>query len=92
MTEHNDDRLSGSEISDEEGWQDAEHDEEEDSVAVISLLDDRVFTDAMSMLAYCKEQHGLDFLAIRERLGLDFHGSVKLINFSKIKSPLCRTS
>ena len=66
-----DDRQSssGSEISDEDGWQDTNlEDQEEENVAVISLLDDRVFADALSMLQYCKEQHGLDFLAIRDRL------------------------
>ncbi|KAI1381089.1 S-adenosyl-L-methionine-dependent methyltransferase [Hypoxylon crocopeplum] len=65
---------------DEEGWNDAEEDDEE-TPEVISLLDDRVFPDVMSMLAHCKEKHGFDFLGIRQRLQLDFHGCVKLVNF-----------
>jgi len=70
-----------SSVSDDEGsWLD-EH-EDNETVAVISLLADRVFPDALSMIAYCKEK-GLDFVGIRDRLGLDFHGSVKLINFSE---------
>jgi protein arginine N-methyltransferase 3 len=67
---------------DDEGWNDVE--EEEDQVPeVISLLDDRVFPDVISMLAHCKDKHNFDFLAVRQRLQLDFHGCVKLVNFSK---------
>ncbi|KAI0831622.1 S-adenosyl-L-methionine-dependent methyltransferase [Hypoxylon sp. FL0890] len=71
---------SDSDSRDEEDWSDAEEDEEE-TQEVISLLDDRVFPDVLSMLAYCKEKHGFDFLGIRQRLQLDFHGCVKLVNF-----------
>lgn len=74
---------SSSESSDEEGWLDANPEDDEEPQAVISLLDARVFPDAASMIAYCKEEHGFDFLAIRDRLALDFYGSVKLINFSE---------
>ena len=70
--------------SDEGEWVDThQSDDEQEAVAVISLLDDRVFPDALSMIAHCKEKYGLDFLAIRDRLELDFHGTVKLINFSE---------
>ncbi|KAI0545189.1 S-adenosyl-L-methionine-dependent methyltransferase [Xylaria curta] len=65
---------------DEEGWNDVEEDEEE-TQEVISLLDDRVFPDVISMLAYCKDKHNFDFLGVRQRLRLDFHGCVKLVNF-----------
>nr|CAB91258.1 related to protein arginine N-methyltransferase 3 [Neurospora crassa] len=36
------------------------------------------------MLNYCKDK-GLDFLAIRDRLNLDFYGLIKLINFIRSK-------
>ncbi|KAI0397178.1 S-adenosyl-L-methionine-dependent methyltransferase [Xylariaceae sp. FL0594] len=65
---------------DEEGWNDVEEDEEA-TPEVISLLDDRVFPDVNSMLAHCKEKYSFDFLAVRQRLRLDFHGCVKLVNF-----------
>ncbi|KAI1325651.1 S-adenosyl-L-methionine-dependent methyltransferase [Xylariaceae sp. FL0255] len=66
----------------EEGWNDVEEDDdEEDTQEVISLLDDRVFPDVMSMLAHCRDEHKFDFLAIRQRLRLDFHGCVKLVNY-----------
>ncbi|RYP92356.1 hypothetical protein DL770_001558 [Monosporascus sp. CRB-9-2] len=78
------DPISDSESSDsredDEGWDDVEADEEE-AQEVISLLDDRVFPDVASMLAHCRDKHGFDFLAVRQRLQLDFHGSVKLVNF-----------
>ncbi|KAI0202511.1 S-adenosyl-L-methionine-dependent methyltransferase [Astrocystis sublimbata] len=65
---------------DDEGWNDVEE-EDEDTQEVISLLDDRVFPDVISMLAYCKEKHSFDFLGVRQKLQLDFHGCVKLVNF-----------
>ncbi|KAI1780268.1 S-adenosyl-L-methionine-dependent methyltransferase [Hypoxylon cercidicola] len=65
----------------EEGWSDAGEDDEEETPEVISLLDDRVFPDVLSMLAHCREKHSFDFLGIRQRLQLDFHGCVKLVNF-----------
>ncbi|KAI1435581.1 S-adenosyl-L-methionine-dependent methyltransferase [Xylaria sp. CBS 124048] len=65
---------------DEEGWDDVDQDDEE-VPEVISLLDDRVFNDINSMLAHCREKHGFDFLQVRRRLNLDFHGCVKLVNF-----------
>ncbi|KAI1472097.1 S-adenosyl-L-methionine-dependent methyltransferase [Daldinia caldariorum] len=72
-----------SDSRDEEDWSDAEEedDDEEETPEVISLLDDRVFPDVMSMLAHCREKHGFDFLGVRQRLQLDFHGCVKLVNF-----------
>lgn len=55
--------------------------DDETGPEVISLLDDRVFPDVMSMLTHCKDKHGFDFLAVRQKLQLDFHGAVKLVNF-----------
>jgi len=76
-----------SDVSDEQEWLNEDDDEgDEETVQVISLLDDRVFPDAMSMVSYCKEKYGFDFLAVRDRLQLDFHGTVKLINFSELQS------
>ncbi|KAI2468446.1 S-adenosyl-L-methionine-dependent methyltransferase [Annulohypoxylon bovei var. microspora] len=69
-----------SDSRDDEGWSDAEEDEEE-TQEVISLLDDRVFPDVMSMLAHCKDKHGFDFLGVRQQLQLDFYGCIKLVNF-----------
>ncbi|KAL5596498.1 hypothetical protein BROUX41_006724 [Berkeleyomyces rouxiae] len=71
--------------SDDEGWQDVEPDYEE-GVAVKSFFDDKSFPDAKAMMAYCSEQHGFDFLAVRRRLGLDFHGAVKLANYVRLKA------
>jgi protein arginine N-methyltransferase 3 len=62
-----------------------DEDEEQEQVSVVSLLDDKVFPDALSMLAYCKDKFGFDFLGVRDRLSLDFHGCVKLINFGKFR-------
>ena len=69
------------ETGDEDDWNDVEQDEEA-NIPVVCLLDDKTFTDALSMLKYCKEDHGLDFLGIRDRLRLDFMGCIKLINYS----------
>lgn len=76
---------SGSDTSDvdlneeEEGWEDAEPQEEQDQI--VSLFDDKIFTDVPSMLAYCKEKYGFDFLEIRNKFSLDFYGTIKLVNY-----------
>ncbi|KAK0706655.1 S-adenosyl-L-methionine-dependent methyltransferase [Lasiosphaeria miniovina] len=76
---------TSSSVSEEAEWldadQDGDDDDDQEALAVISLVDDRVFPDATSMLAYCRDEHGLDFVGVRDRLALDFHGTVKLINF-----------
>ncbi len=63
----------------DEGWEDAEPEEEE--TQFISLLDDEVFMDIFSMLKHCKDKHDFDFLELRQKLGLDFYGNVKLVNY-----------
>jgi len=66
-------------LKNDEGWEDAEPDQEE--FQFISLLDDEVFTDIHTMLKHCKEKHNFDFLQVRQRLGLDFYGNIKLVNY-----------
>lgn len=79
------DSSSGSDTSDifdlkdEEGWEDAEPVEEQDQI--VSLLDDKIFPNVSSMLSNCKENYGFDFLKIRDKLSLDFYGSIKLVNY-----------
>lgn len=78
----------GSEVSDgsegSEGWNDVEEDldNEAESLEIVSLLDDKVFSDVSSMLNHIKEKYSFDFVATRDRLSLDFFGSIKLVNFS----------
>ncbi|SPO00487.1 related to protein arginine N-methyltransferase 3 [Cephalotrichum gorgonifer] len=75
--------ISGSSSSGESAgggeWQDLESDVE--PLNIVSLFDDKTFPDAKSMLEYCREKYGFDFLATCRRLELDFHGAVKLCNF-----------
>lgn len=74
----------GSSVSDgSEGWNDVDEgvDNEEETLEIVSLFDAKVFPDAVSMLEYCKDKFGFDFVATRDRLGLDFYGSIKLVNF-----------
>jgi protein arginine N-methyltransferase 3 len=80
--------LSGSsedilDLKDDEGWEDAEPDIEETQFK--SLLDDEVFSNIPEMLKHCKEKHNFDFLAIRQKLGLDFYGNIKLINYIRFQ-------
>ncbi|EKD14655.1 uncharacterized protein L3040_000178 [Drepanopeziza brunnea f. sp. 'multigermtubi'] len=63
----------------DEGWEDAEPDHEE--LNFVSLLDEDVFTDIHAMLKHCKDKHSFDFLEVRQRLGLDFYGNIKLVNY-----------
>lgn len=80
MSKEVDDILSESEGS--EGWDDVnEGDDEVENLEIVSLFDDKVFPDAASMLDYCKDKFKFDFVATRDRLSLDFYGSIKLVNF-----------
>lgn len=82
MSKPVEDVLSESEGS--EGWDDVdEAGDNEESLEIVSLLDDKVFPDAASMLSHCKDKFNFDFVATRDRLSLDFYGSIKLVNFSK---------
>lgn len=84
MSKEADDIVSGSEGS--EGWDDVDEGGDEESLEIVSLLDDKVFPDAQSMLDHCKCSFNFDFVAVRDRLGLDFYGSIKLVNFSSLAS------
>jgi len=86
MSNHGSVRSSSTSDEDEEGWLDVDV-ENELSLAIVSLVDERVFPDAAAMLAYCKDECQLDFLAIRDRLHLDFYGCVRLVNFSRNVRP-----
>jgi protein arginine N-methyltransferase 3 len=79
-------------LNDDEGWEDAEPEIEENTF--ISLFDDEIFTDAISMLNHCKAKYNFDFLETRQRLGLDFYGNIKLVNFirSQVHSGLTISS
>lgn len=72
-------------LKDDEGWEDAEPEEEEQN-QFVSLLDDEVFSDMIAMIQHCKEKYGFDFLEVRQKLGLDFYGSIKLTNYLRSKT------
>jgi protein arginine N-methyltransferase 3 len=66
-------------MKDDEDWEDAEPDVENETF--ISLLDDEVFTDLMSMLNHCRDKYNFDFLELKRKLAFDFYDCVKLVNF-----------
>jgi type I protein arginine methyltransferase len=66
-------------LNEEEGWEDAEPQEEQDQI--ISFLDDKVFPNVLSMLLYCKGKYEFDFLDMRDKFSLDFYGTIKLVNY-----------
>ncbi|KAI9815643.1 MAG: hypothetical protein M1832_005274 [Thelocarpon impressellum] len=63
----------------EEGWEDVQP--ENDEPEVQCLLSDGAFPDMPALLQHCKEAHGLDVAAIRKELGLDFYGTIRLVNY-----------
>ncbi|OQV05795.1 hypothetical protein CLAIMM_10467 [Cladophialophora immunda] len=70
----------------DEGWEDIERDEE--PVTIVSLLDESTFPDAQSMLAHCRDTHGLDIWKLRQEFALDYLGLVRLVNYirSEVKA------
>ncbi|PGH37129.1 protein arginine N-methyltransferase 3 [[Emmonsia] crescens] len=73
-------------LSKDEGWEDVELDEE--SEPIISLFSDKAFPDARSMLNDCKENFHFDLLRVQKELGLDFLGTIRLVNYirSEVKA------
>ncbi|KAH6676182.1 HNRNP arginine N-methyltransferase [Plectosphaerella plurivora] len=71
---------SESSSGDEAEWLDAEP-ENEEPLTVVSLVDDAVFTDVRVMLDHCRKTTAFDFVAVRDKLNLDFYGTIKLVNF-----------
>lgn len=57
-----------SDISNEEGWEDVEPDDE--TQPVIGLFSDKVYPDVQSMLQESKDKHGFDLRKIRKDLGV----------------------
>ncbi|WEW54948.1 Ribosomal protein arginine N-methyltransferase rmt3 [Emydomyces testavorans] len=66
-------------VTKDDGWEDIEPDEE--IQPVVSLFSGRVFSDVQSMLKDCKETFNFDLLKVQKELGLDFLGSIRLVNY-----------
>ncbi|PWW70795.1 hypothetical protein C7212DRAFT_288077, partial [Tuber magnatum] len=66
--------------SDEEGWEDAEADNEEVS-PIICLFCAGTFPSSESVFEHCAAVHEFEYKAVRRELGLDFYGCVKLVNY-----------
>ncbi|KAL2863634.1 protein arginine methyltransferase RmtB [Aspergillus lucknowensis] len=75
-----------SDVTDEEGWEDVEPDDE--TQPVIGLFSDRVYPDVRSMLKESKEKHDFDLRGIQRELDLDYLDTIKLVNYirSQVKS------
>lgn len=56
-----------SDLREEEGWEDAEPDNED--LTFVSFFDEKTFPDAISMLLYSKEQYHFDFISIQKEHG-----------------------
>lgn len=70
---------SDSENSDAAGWLDVEPDQEQ--ITFVSLFDAETFSSIEDLLTHCKTQHAFDLVATVQRLGLEFHDAIKLVNF-----------
>ncbi|KAF5006494.1 hypothetical protein FDECE_7129 [Fusarium decemcellulare] len=66
--------------SDEGEWLDVEP-EEEEPIPITSFFGPQTFPTVAAMLEDSKQNHGFDFVAHVQKLQLDFHGAVKLVNF-----------
>lgn len=60
--------ASDSELSNEEGWEDVE--QEDDAQPVVDLFSERVYPDARSMLKDCKDKHNFDLRGIQKEFGV----------------------
>jgi type I protein arginine methyltransferase len=58
---------------DDQGWEDVEDDTED--IKVISLFDDKTFSNAKEMLEYCKTKHGFDIWKTQREMSTCFFSS-----------------
>lgn len=58
-----------------------EDEDEESSPSFLCLFCDAVHSSCASLFEHCSSAHRFDFGGIRKALGLDFYGSVKLVNY-----------
>ncbi|PYH89464.1 S-adenosyl-L-methionine-dependent methyltransferase [Aspergillus ellipticus CBS 707.79] len=68
-----------SDLSNEEGWEDVEPDDE--TQPVVGLFSDKVYPDVRSMLKETKEKYNFDLQKIQKEFALDFLGTIKLVNY-----------
>lgn len=75
-------------VSDEAEWLDLESDEE--STPITSFFTSQTFSTVAAMLEDSVKNHGYNFVEDVQKLQLDFHGAVKLVNFVRdhVKSGL----
>ncbi|TPX66999.1 hypothetical protein SpCBS45565_g04114 [Spizellomyces sp. 'palustris'] len=82
-------RYESDEERKEEEWEDwNEPGTTED--ATMCLFDECVFPSAFDAYEHMKNDHHFDLREVRDELGLDFYGSIKLINYIRKQTSLCR--
>ncbi|KAH8424064.1 protein arginine methyltransferase RmtB [Aspergillus melleus] len=79
-----------SELSNEEGWEDVEPDDE--TQPVVGLFSEKVYPDVNAMLKESKEKHDFDLRKVQKNLGLDFLGTIKLVNYIRSQVEAGNTS
>ncbi|KAI9842425.1 MAG: hypothetical protein M1837_007170 [Sclerophora amabilis] len=62
-----------------EGWEDIEPQEIQEQF--VCFYNDETFPNLKTLLAHCKASHNLDVVKIRRELGLDFYGTIRLVNY-----------
>ncbi|BCR84822.1 protein arginine methyltransferase RmtB [Aspergillus chevalieri] len=76
-----------SDVTDEEGWEDLEPDQEEFE-PIVGLFSDKIYPDVNAMLQESKDKHDFDLRKIQKEFDLDFIGLIKLVNYirSEVKA------
>lgn len=67
---NSDSTESVSALQEDDGWEDAEQDQED--ISIVSLFDDGVFPDVHSMVEHCKSSCNFDLIAVLKDLGMTF--------------------
>ncbi|GAB2213591.1 hypothetical protein Droror1_Dr00017901 [Drosera rotundifolia] len=62
-------------------WDDEDDEESMEASGFQCLFCESMFDSSDSVFEHCKSDHRFDFGGIRQRFGLDFYGSMKLINY-----------
>lgn len=82
-----DDGVQGLDIApDSPGWEDVEADDDDEGLSVKCLLCLSVFPNVKGMVAHCAAEHNFDLLAVIKRHGLDFYGTIQLVNYVRSRA------
>lgn len=84
MEDSEEDEEGGEELGGWDEWGDdvgGEDEDEQSGSSFLCLFCETVYGSCAPLFDHCSSAHHFDFTGVRKALGLDFYGSIKLVNY-----------